>query len=419
MKKLLTCLMSVMLLFMVACFAACDKEKEIEGEVILSTEAFLSKTGYDPILSTDKCYCGEDLYLVVKVLEAQNTTSVAQSVSMEITIDNARYVAVKLGAANDADPKIYESESATDLVTRIEGISFTINANSTKKPEPYTFLLIPSLPCEGKIKVSYKNEMITEGAMYTRGYKFEKRENLNRLPSPSIFANEDRLRWTTDSELGYFVQVLDMQNQVLYSEKCPASELKLKDAFASGMIAGQYTLKVTAIGDKINVDDSLASVFYFTLTENLSIAINEQGKVVWAPVEGARGYNVTIDGSQTIFVQEASFDIAKEYVGDAKDILVEVLPIFEQTYVLCMPSNIINVTVLSAPVITVSGGKASWGAVAGATSYDIYINGVYKETITNTEYRKQIGENIMLTVVAKGGLGVVSTHSQAVDISTD
>lgn len=425
MKKFLISLISIWLLFVVVCFSACDGSGSLgggntSGAVYLTTEAYITKTIGGQETSTEKNYCGEDVFLYVKLLDAQNTSSEVQVVNMVITIDNAKYLDVEYESANDVDPIIREEEAfGSKSVTKIEGISFLINPNSTKRPMTYIFRLRPTNECEGKIKVSYTNSVIEEGATYTKKYTFYKRDFLDVLPTPIIHTNKDRLYWTVAvPEKGFLVQAFDSNGIQFYRTTTSANEVTLANLFAGEMIPGKYKLHVIACGDGQLTSDSQTASYEFIVQECPIVTVDDRGIISWTAIEGACGYEVSIDYTQTV-VSKNFFDITKEYEGAPKNIKVSVLPLFKEKKILCTSSNMVVVKILPKPVIIVGAAKVSWTAVEGATAYDIYINGKYKETITATTYRKQIGENIMLTVVAKNGVGVISTHSEAVDISTD
>ena len=438
MKKILFALICILLVAFTFVLSSCDSDETAvsgEGEknpsnqqnnkkaVSISTTPYFSHTIGGVQSSTDKYYCGEGIFMYIRI-NATNSSSTPQSVKMTITVDNAKCLTVTEENVGNSRPKIEETSTIGGEVVTISDISFTVDANDTTSRE-LIFKIIPSKACEGYITIQYSGNVAADSAVSYKKYTFLERENLDQIQTPIITPNEDGLYWTespisnVDEKL-YIVQILNSFNeQVFLSDNYTFNYLKLSDIPRELLPNGSYTLKVVTRGDEISTKNSQAQTFNFVVKDPVTLSYSN-GVLSWNKVDGASGYKVVFD-SYSLYVTENSFNMAS-YDGAIGEIPVYVIPIFEDKSSLAPSSNIIDLNIIAPPNVTVSGAYATW-SIQGTYQFDIYINGVYVETISENQYRKQKrpvdGENVLLSIVAKNNENVVSKRSPEVDISTD
>ncbi len=398
------------------------------GSVGIDTETYFAREIGGVQNSTDVYYCGEDIYLYVKVT-ANNTSSSPQSISMTITFENATYLYVTNESAGNVKPNIKTTDSlGDDKVITISDISFTVDPHDTKNSK-YIFKVTPFKACEGDIEVRFFGSKIkTDEDVFYKTYKFSDRTNLDQIPAPIITADEDGFHWTkspianVDNSL-YIVQVykeVDNQHELVYSrDNSTTNVLKISDleSESDSFVPGKYRLSVITRGDGISLKDSVVANYSFEYLGKISAKFDERGRVTWDAVPGVSQYKAEF-GQYGEYTVDTCLDLSL-FSGLSGVVDVEILPISEKANALYGYSEAVSVKYLQQPKVTVSGAFASWSAVDGASSYDVYINGEYVETITDTRYRRVSGENIYLSIVARSGNSVISERSVPVDVSTD
>lgn len=392
----------------------------IDNAISMQTLTYFSRELGGFQNAADEYYCGENIYMYVK-LSAKNRSQSYQNVSMTITMENAEYLHVENESTGNVQPNIKKIDSLGNYVISITGISFTVEPGDTKERE-YIFLVRPTKECEGNITVEYHGSIVDDESVSYKRYSFKGRENLEQISAPTITPREEGFVWTDspitniDQKL-YVVQIWNTNGDMLWTAGPGYTKnyLNISDITPS-LTTGQYKLTVKTLGDGISTKDSETQEFVFSVTDPINVSY-ENGIITWDAVEGAIKYKVSF-GSYSEYVAENEFNMYK-YDGTAGAVQISVLPVFADSSILSPPSNVIPLTVTDGPVVTVSGAYASWSA-NGATLFDIYINGEYCETITETKYRRQQGEGVLLTIVARNDDGTtISKHSEPVDISSD
>ena len=389
----------------------------------IQTTSYLTRTKGGVQNASDEFYCGENVFLYVK-LSAENRSELPQSASMTITFENARYLNVENESGGNVKPQIKESTdiSGEEKIITVTGISFTVDPLDTRTRE-YVFLVRPTKACEGDIIVAYSGDVVSDESVAYQGYSFKNREHLDQIPTPVVTSREDGFVWTESpiTNIGdklYIVEIWDSNGVMRWNNSgSPYTKnyLTLADIASLELGVGRYKLNVKTMGDAVSTKDSETKENVFTIAETPEISLNES-TISWDAVEGVSKYKISF-GAYSDYVTENKFNMC-DYSGLAGSVAVYIIPIFEDVNMIALPSNVKYITVVDAPVVTVSGAYASWSA-NGATLFDIYINGEYRETTGETKYRKQVGEGIVLTIIARTADGVISLPSQPVDISTD
>lgn len=123
--------------------------------------------------------------------------------------------------------------------------------------------------------------------------------------------------------------------------------------------------------------------------------------VKWEAVENATKYIVTINGQQHE-TDETSYKLTMTEPGNY---VITVSAVNDDE---TKTSNEVTHKVtgtLAAPVIALNGNKIAWEAVSGATSYEVYLNGTLKTTVTAASYSMPLDldeGSYAVTVKAKG-----------------
>ncbi len=153
---------------------------------------------------------------------------------------------------------------------------------------------------------------------------------------------------------------------------------------------GTYNVKVVAKSQSVIVLDSEKSnqVTYSVAKLGTPVVTLEGNVVSWTPVANASGYRVTV-GDLVMDDKQlgTSYTLAEGLAVGAYDVTIQAVG-NGLTFLDGDKSAVATYTVsnLEAPVVTISGKVASWTAVQGAVSYDVYVNNGNAINVTATNY---------------------------------
>lgn len=148
--------------------------------------------------------------------------------------------------------------------------------------------------------------------------------------------------------------------------------------------------------------------------------ISVSGTVMsWSAVEGASGYEILLNGEVKATVAGTTFDLSG--VGNAQDSVYTVRAIGGEGFVSSeISGEKITFKTLSAPtnIKIDSEGELTWGAVNGASGYEIYAGTTLLETVNaNTLSFSLLGElergTYSISVVAKGNGGEIMSSAKS------
>ncbi|MBE5745360.1 MAG: hypothetical protein E7355_04405 [Clostridiales bacterium] len=174
-------------------------------------------------------------------------------------------------------------------------------------------------------------------------------------------------------------------------------------------------LTVKAVGDvTLYNDSSLSNEVSFTQITLTAPAITLVGNTAkWNAVANATGYIVTVNGvaqpkqTATTYTLNSGETVTVKAVGDGN------------IYLDSAASNSVSFmeTQLAAPVVTISGNVASWGAVANASGYIVTVNGVEQAQQNATTYTLNSGETVTVKAVGDGTIYINSAPSNEVSFT--
>ncbi len=113
----------------------------------------------------------------------------------------------------------------------------------------------------------------------------------------------------------------------------------------------------------------------------------ENDIVSWQAVDHAEAYDVYVNNSLKTTVTSTSYKITETAVGEYK--INVVANSTEELWLASEKSNGVTYKItgaLGTPIVTLNGKTASWQAVANATSYEVFVNGVSKGSQTDLSY---------------------------------
>ena len=179
---------------------------------------------------------------------------------------------------------------------------------------------------------------------------------------------------------GYSVQV----NNEAWSKPQTETSYKLDRS-----TAGNYTVRVKALGDDTHYRDSDEIGITVLVTEKLGTPMlaAEHNSVNWNAVDHATGYQVKVDDGEWSEVQtELSYSLEGVSPGAhiVSVIAVSDSDIYTQSDEATITVN--AVLQLAAPVLSVDGTTVSWNAVENASKYSVRINDATPVEQTETSY---------------------------------
>lgn len=164
----------------------------------------------------------------------------------------------------------------------------------------------------------------------------------------------------------------------------------------------EFTFSVKAKGDK-KADSSAATVTFVELASDISLAVDNAGKITWGDVDGADGYKVVVDGVIEVEVASAFYDDISAGIAHS----VRVKPLrsggggVEYYAKLSEPVTVNKLGTPAVDSVRYEDGVITWASVASASSYAVKVNGVESQSTTNRlEYDAQKQSfNVIVTAI--------------------
>ena len=213
----------------------------------------------------------------------------------------------------------------------------------------------------------------------------QKEENDNKLQTPySLKVSSDNvLTWSIIKGANTYLPNINGED----CEEVTSNQLALSDV-AEG---GHLVIKIKAIGDGVTWLDSDWSE---ELEYDMAVALDSplpvvSGKTVsWEAVEGASKYEYNINGS-IVLTEETTIDLSG-YLADRYTITVRALPNDSKLNTISAWSAEVVVAIfdrLATPALVVdqpsfrnpAAATISWGAVEGASGYEVYVDDIKQE----------------------------------------
>ena len=213
----------------------------------------------------------------------------------------------------------------------------------------------------------------------------QKEENDNKLQAPySLKVSSDNvLTWSIIKGAKTYLPNINGED----CEEVTSNQLALSDV-AEG---GHLVIKIKAIGDGVTWLDSDWSE---ELEYDMAVALDSpqpvaSGKTVsWEAVEGASKYEYNINGS-LVLTEETTIDLSG-YLAERYTITVRALPNDSKLNTISAWSAEVVVSIfdrLATPALVVdqpsfrnpAAATISWGAVEGASGYEVYVDEIKQE----------------------------------------
>jgi len=230
-----------------------------------------------------------------------------------------------------------------------------------------------------------------------------------QVETPVLSLSGKRITWDAiENAVNYEIYV----NDELYTIQASTT------FYASFETNGEYIIEVKAIVEDPAYKDSEKSESVTFVKEgglNLTAIALEEGVVTWTGDTRATGYQVYLNGELTTTVTECSYTLP-----DTNDYCIVVIAVDSTEAVASSePATIYTgeTTTLPAPVLSYSAGSTfSWAAVAGATKYAIYRNGVFAMDTTELSYT--YADKAVYTVKAIGNKALILDSAASVQFIT-
>lgn len=175
-----------------------------------------------------------------------------------------------------------------------------------------------------------------------------------------------------------------------------------------------FDFTIVAKSNSIYSDSNTVSVTFVRLASDITLEVEEDGTVTWAAVDGATGYEVSVDNGAGTEVVDTSF----AEVPAGKVHTVKVKPTKSDSpgtmyfSVWSSPVSVNKLKEVAISSITYKDGVIGWGSVASAAGYIVTVNSVSQE-VTESRYTYAAnGESFDVTVQAIGNH--TSTYDSAV-----
>ncbi|MBE6216077.1 MAG: hypothetical protein E7123_07615 [Bacteroidales bacterium] len=213
----------------------------------------------------------------------------------------------------------------------------------------------------------------------------QKEENDNKLQTPySLKVSSDNvLTWSIVKGAAAYIPNINGED----CEEVTTNQLALSDVVEGGHLV----IKIKAIGDGVTWLDSDWSE---ELEYDMAVALDSplpvaSGKTVsWEAVEGASKYEYNINGS-LVLTEETVIDLSG-YLAERYTITVRALPNDNKLNTTSAWSSEIVVAIfdrLATPALVVeqpsfrnpAATTISWGAVEGASGYEVYVDNIKQE----------------------------------------
>lgn len=236
-----------------------------------------------------------------------------------------------------------------------------------------------------------------------------------RLAAPSVSAEGKTVKWNAvENAIGYSVQVNDGE------WSAPQTETSYT---LNRSTAGNYTVRVKALGDGVRYRDSDATGITVLITEKLATpeVSAEHNSVSWNAVANAAEYKVKVDDGEWSKPQtELSYKLEGVSAGEHT---VKVVALSDNELYTQSDEATLSVTVvaqLATPVLSLDGKTVSWQAVAGARGYSVQVGDGNPAEQTQTSYTLTAtdgGEYVIKVIAISANDGVENSFAAQVKIT--
>ena len=315
-------------------------------------------------------------------IHVSNSTSSAETVSVRITIAD-EYEEIK---ADNARGEVTLRKS----VKNVGGVGrsyeytgeFPVSAGMTDDKDiviPLRVYNEANREYESKVEITCENSIASVPATYTQ-YILNKPHTLIKLGTPRVTLNNGVLSWAgvaNAPKYGYKIDESPIEN-------INQTQLSLDD-----LSVGSHIISVCAVGDNVEYSDSPYSKITI---EKLPCAAPKvvEGKILsWSSVKDCTAYEIIDRNGQVLKRVDGATEIGLadlQLKEGTTELYVRPVTEGKSGYVVTLGDSPVVVKCLAKPVVSISNaGKLTWNAVAGAAHYDIYRNGVFFRTVTDTK----------------------------------
>ena len=201
------------------------------------------------------------------------------------------------------------------------------------------------------------------------------------LAAPALSADGKTVSWNAiENASGYSVQVGNGE----WSAPQTETSYTLTET-----VAGNYTVRVKALGDGINYRDGAEELVTVLVTEKLSAPTLTTGRntVSWSQVDNASGYKIKVDdGEWSDEITELTYKLEGVSAGAHT---VAVIAVSDSELYTQSDEASISVTMvaqLATPELSLDDKTVSWEAVSGASGYSVQVNNGTATQQTETSY---------------------------------
>lgn len=360
-----------------------NKDKGVNITTEISFYKDLKKTE----LTTDKFVVGTDVYVYLDI-HIENNNKDDEVVNLVATVPNAEYVDA-WPREGSVKPKVEVENTVDGPITTFSDISFSVKGNDSVDEE-YTFLIRATDEGDGEFTVEYSGNINESGISRYKMFDFVSADTLPAMTKPVITMDNGVLNWTASTiDSGYMLQI----NDELY-------ENYAKNSFDTAiLVAGDYTIEVTIKGDGYVTKDSMTTTIDLKKLDTPVVSY-EDGNLVWDIVPDATVY--------TVYYQNEVYDVngtslSLDLVDPGAYSYHVVARSTDRLVVDSLSSSDYTVIKLETPVLVDNGGLyITWDSVLNATSYLVYVDGVFTEEVSTTKFRKVAGSGKEIYIVAVG-----------------
>ena len=371
------------------------------GEIIEETpqeySIFTEVTYYADIneeqkLSTDVFPMNKNIYVVVKI-DTYNPSEKTQQLSLVVTIPRSESIEVRQGKSkyNAQIEKINDISGVES--TRISGINYLVYEGT--QTESFTFIIQGISYGTSRMEMKFDGNARENDKAYYVSFQFVDNLEIEQLLLPTYEINETTITWAHDSTEDYMFYLNHEGINVVENQSYKNTTFD-----TSSLDAGSYTIELISKGNGITYRDSNPRIIAFSILDKPKVTL-QLNQITWELVENASGYQVEINDS--IFnTANLYFDVPTAIlVNGVNGISVKAISDDEQVIDIHKAAET-SIIKLLAPSITESGSRIVWSAINGASSYDVYVDGIFYTNTTALQITKPAGGEYTVTVVAKG-----------------
>lgn len=168
--------------------------------------------------------------------------------------------------------------------------------------------------------------------------------------------------------------------------------------------AEEFEFTIQAKSDSIYTSSDAVSMTFVKLNSNIELTVSNDGILTWEEVNGATGYEVSINGSQTVKVTTPSY----EELPEGSSSKVKVKPVRDNQsgiYYYASWSETKTITKLGqvdSQTIQYEDNIIKWNSVSNASSYKVIINDEEFTTTKNSLEYSAGNQNFTVSVQAIG-----------------